>query len=246
MSRVAFVTGASRGIGSAIAVMLAQAGHSVAIGYRVSADKANAVVEMIRSAGGQAKSIQVEVSDRMSIREAFKKIATQLGQVDILVNNAAIAQEKPFDEITDEDWDAMFAVNLKGPFICSQEGLPWMIKRGWGRIINIVSIGGQWGGVNQIHYASAKSGLIGLTRSLAKVYSGFGITINAVSPGLVETDMSARELESTAGKDKVNNIPIGRIAKAEEIGATVVFLASDGASYITGQTLNVNGGMLFR
>ena len=120
-----------------------------------------------------------------------------------------------------------------------------MLKRGWGRIINITSIGGQWGGFNQVHYAAAKAGLINLTRSLSRIYSGQGITTNAVAPGLVHTEMSARELESEAGKEKVRSIPIGRIATIEEVAQVVVFLASDAASYITGQTINVNGGMYF-
>ena len=162
-----------------------------------------------------------------------------------MVNNAAIAQEKPFDTITDADWDHMMAVNLRGPFMSCQEVLPGMVKRGFGRIISITSIGGQWGGFNQVHYASAKAGLIALTRSLARIYSAHGITTNAVAPGLVQTDMLARELDSEEGKAKVRNIPIGRMATMEEVASVGVFLASDDASYITGQTINVNGGMLF-
>ena len=169
----------------------------------------------------------------------------KFGKINILINNAAIAQEKPFETITDEDWDNMMAINLRGPFILCQEVIPDMIEQGWGRIINICSVGGQLGGINQVHYAAAKAGLINLTKSLARIYSKNGITSNAVSPGLVDTDMAAQELTTPAGKEKVRNIPIGRIATAEEIANVVVFLASEKASYITGQTINVNGGMYF-
>ncbi|KKW45518.1 MAG: 3-oxoacyl-(Acyl carrier protein) reductase [Parcubacteria group bacterium GW2011_GWB1_57_6] len=164
---------------------------------------------------------------------------------DILVNNAGIADERPLESITDAQWDHLLAVNLRGPFIVVQEALPAMRAQKWGRIVNIVSIGGQWGGMRQVHYAAAKAGLINFTRSLAKLYSREGITSNAVSPGLVETDMSKKEMRSKAGKQKAAQIPIGRLTKPEEIAAAVMFLISDDAASITGQTLNVNGGMLF-
>jgi acetoacetyl-CoA reductase/3-oxoacyl-[acyl-carrier protein] reductase len=139
----------------------------------------------------------------------------------------------------------MMAVNLRGPFICVQECLPDMIECGWGRIINITSIGGQWGGFNQVHYAASKAGLINLTRSLAKLYSGSGVTTNAVAIGLVQTDMSAAELATEAGQEKVKAIPRGRLGTLQDIADTVAFLASDQADYITGQTINLNGGMYF-
>jgi acetoacetyl-CoA reductase/3-oxoacyl-[acyl-carrier protein] reductase len=164
---------------------------------------------------------------------------------DILINNAAIADEKPFETITDHDWDVMLGTNLKGPFMLVQDCLPGMLKRGFGRIVNIVSIGGQWGGMRQVHYAAAKAGLINFTQSMAKLYSKDGITSNAVSPGLVATDMTDNELNSEAGKQKAAQIPAGRIGKASEVAAAVSFLVSDGAAYVTGQTINVNGGMYF-
>jgi acetoacetyl-CoA reductase/3-oxoacyl-[acyl-carrier protein] reductase len=154
-------------------------------------------------------------------------------------------QEIPFLEISDKDWDQMLGSNLRGPFICTQEVLPNMLKNQWGRVVNIVSIGGQWGGVNQIHYASSKSGLIGLTKSLAKTFSKHGITFNAVSPGLIETDMTINELNSQQGKQKIHLIPIGRVGLAEEVASAVAFLVNPGSEYITGQTINVNGGMYF-
>lgn len=243
--KVALVTGGSRGIGRAIAIALAEAGAQVALTYKVKQDLAEQVIKFIGAKGGKAIAVQMAVEDRAKVRQAIDEIRDNVGPIGILVNNAAIAQEKPFDSITDADWDDMLAVNLRGPFICCQEVLTDMLKKRWGRIINITSIGGQWGGVNQVHYAAAKAGLINLTRSLARIYSQQGITTNAVAPGLVHSDMSARELNSEAGQEKVRTIPIGRVATVEEIAQVVVFLASDEASYITGQTINVNGGMYF-
>ena len=242
MNKIAFVTGASRGIGRGIALNLMKKGYGVAVGYRSNKDLAISVV----SGRENAVAVQVDIKNRESIRGAIVECASHFRQdIDILINNAAISQEKPFDMITDQDWDHMLAVNLRGPFAFSQEVLPGMIKKGWGRIVNIASIGGQWGGYNQVHYAAAKAGLINLTRSIAKIYSGCGITCNAVSPGLVHTDMSDRELASAEGKKKVQDIPAGRIGTVEEIADIVAFLISDRASYITGQTINANGGMYF-
>ena len=243
--KVALVTGGSRGIGKAISLALAKANGQVALTYKSNKDLVEEVVNTIIANGGKAMAIQMSVEDRISINKAIIEVKNRMGFVDVLINNAAIAQEKPFDTITDADWDYMMAVNLRGPFVCCQEVLPEMIKKGWGRIINIASIGGQWGGYNQVHYAAAKAGLINLTRSLAKIYSSQGITTNAVAPGLVGTDMSSNEIDSEVGKEKMRNIPIGRIATVEEIAKVVVFLASDAASYVIGQTINVNGGMYF-
>jgi acetoacetyl-CoA reductase/3-oxoacyl-[acyl-carrier protein] reductase len=242
---VALVTGGSRGIGRAIALALGRAGARVALTYRRRAGEAQAVVESIRAGGGEAIAVPLAVEDRDSVRRALAETRSRLGPVAILVNNAAVAQEKPFRSITDADWDLVLSVNLRGAFACAQEVLSDMLARRWGRIVNLASIGGQWGGQNQVHYAAAKAGLIGLTRSLARLYSGEGITANAVAPGLVETEMTAAELASPAGRAKVAAIPIGRVATPEEVARVVVFLASDAAGYVTGQTLSVNGGMLF-
>ncbi len=244
--RVAFVTGASRGIGRGIARALGEAGYAVAVGYAEKRADAEAVATSIAGTlEGEAMTAQCRIEERPSVQRALAEIDRRLGPVDVLVNNAAIAQEKPFDELTDADWDHMQAVNLRGPFVCVQEVLPGMLERGFGRIVNVASIGGQWGGVNQIHYACAKAGLIGLTRSLAKTYSGRGVTANAVSPGLVATDMSAAEIGSSAGRQKLAGIPCGRIGRIEEVAAAVLYLVEEEAGYVTGQTLNVNGGMYF-
>lgn len=243
--KVVLVTGGSRGIGQGIAEEMAACGYSVALAYSHSRELAEDTAQSIASSGGKAIAVHLAVEDRNSIRKAVGIIKTELGSINILVNNAAIAQEKAFESITDDDWDRVLAVNLRGPFACTQEVLPDMLTSGWGRIINISSIGGQWGGFNQVHYAAAKAGLINLTRSMAKIYSHTGITCNAIAPGLIATDMSAAELETEAGKEKVKNIPAGRLGNVEEVAATVAFLCTDGASYITGQTLNLNGGMYF-
>ena len=242
---VALVTGGSRGIGRAIAATLAMRGHVVALTYATSEREAREAAAAITARSGEALAVRLVAEDRHSIRTAVDEVRDTLGPIGVLVNNAAIAQEKPFLDITDDDWDLVLAVNLRGPFACSQEVLPDMLRRRWGRIINISSVGGQWGGMNQVHYASAKAGLNNLTRSLAKLYSAQGVTTNTVAPGLVATDMIANELDTAAGQEKIRNIPIGRIATADEIARVVAFLASDEASYITGQTINVNGGMYF-
>ena len=243
--RVAFVTGASRGIGAGIARALAAAGVRVALGYHRSRERAEALARELDPTGKAAVAVGLRVERRDEVRAALARIRAELGPVEILVNNAAIAQEKPFLEITDEDWDRMLAVNLRGAFACSQEVLPSMMERRFGRLIHLASIGGQWGGLRQVHYAAAKAGLIGLTRSLARVAAGFGITSNAIAPGLVATDMSAAELASEEGRAKLRGIPAGRLGRVEEVGAAVVYLASDEAAYLTGQTLNLNGGMYF-
>lgn len=240
-SKIALVTGAGSGIGRACALGLLAAGYRVACGYNQN----HAGAAKIAESHAGAFAVKIDIASRASVKRAMAASVKHFGRgFDILVNNAALVQEKPFETITDADWDRMLAVNLRGAFIVAQEGLPAMLKRKWGRIINITSIGGQWGGMRQVHYAAAKAGLINFTHSLAKLYSGAGITANAIAPGLVATDMIAKELKSKAGKNKAAQIPVGRIAEPEEVAAGVVYLASDAAGYVTGQTLNINGGML--
>jgi NAD(P)-dependent dehydrogenase (short-subunit alcohol dehydrogenase family) len=165
------------------------------------------------------------------------------GRIDILVNNAGILQQKPFLNITEEDWERVLDINLKGTFICIQEVFPVMQKQGSGSIINIASSGGQLGGTLAVHYAASKAGVICLTKSLARIGSAYGIRVNCISPGLIDTEMTRDEITSAAGIEKINQIPISRPGTADEVAAAVVFLASDTASYITGQTINVNGGL---
>lgn len=243
--KVALVTGASRGIGRGIATTLARAGASVVLTCKDNLGMAQECVAEIVTDGGKAIATTMDQASRDDIRAAMELARDTFGAPDILVNNAAMAQEKPFEEITDEDWDTVLGVNLRGPFALSQEAIPHMKEQGWGRIINISSIGGQWGGFFQVHYAASKAALINFTRSLAKIYGPDNITTNAIAPGLVATDMSARELESDEGQQKVAGIPLGRLGDVDEVAETVLFLASDRGAYLTGQTLNLNGGMYF-
>jgi len=234
-NKLVFVTGASKGIGKAIADAFSHAGYQVAYGYN------NTPVNDVNGF-----PVQVDIANRHSIKKAIEKSEYHFKtHISVLINNGAISQEKDFLTISDEDWENMLNVNLKGAFSFSQEVLPNMIKQGWGRIINITSIGGQWGGFNQVHYAASKAALISLTNSLAKIYSKDGITSNAISPGLVATEMTASELTTQAGKDKIKNIPMGRLGTSQEIADIALFLASKQSSYVTGQTINANGGMYF-
>jgi NAD(P)-dependent dehydrogenase (short-subunit alcohol dehydrogenase family) len=246
MNRVCLITGGSRGIGEGIVKNLSDKGYKVAFTFNNNNDFAHDLEHNLNANSGNVKSFQMSIENRKSVISTIRQIEDFFNSsISILINNAAISQEKYFEDITDLDWEKMLQVNLQGPFICSQEVLPGMVKNQWGRIINISSIGGQWGGFNQVHYAASKAGLINFTQSLAKIYSRSGVTTNAVAIGLAKTDMSNIELDSKAGKEKVKNIPIGRVSSIEEIANTVKFLCSEEASYITGQTINLNGGMFF-
>jgi NAD(P)-dependent dehydrogenase (short-subunit alcohol dehydrogenase family) len=239
-AKIALVTGAGSGIGKAAALALLEAGYRVACGYNSNRSGA----EQIQKAHPNAYAVKIDIASRASVKHAIASSVKHFGgNFDIVVNNAALVQEKPFEAITDADWDRMLAVNLRGAFIVAQETLPAMQARKWGRVINITSIGGQWGGMRQVHYAAAKAGLINLTHSLAKLYSGCGITANAVAPGLVATGMIKQELKSKAGKQKAAQIPVGRITRPDEIAAAIVYLVSEAAATITGHTLNINGGL---
>ena len=170
-----------------------------------------------------------------NIKEKFNE------DISVLINNAAMSQEKPFEDITNSDWEKMFKTNLQGPFFLIQNVIKKMSQNNFGKIINISSVGGQWGGFNQVHYAATKAALINLTMSIAKIYSNKGINCNAIAIGLVNTDMIANELQTISGKNKVKNIPIGRVGETQDVSNAVSFLISEKASYITGQTINLNG-----
>lgn len=234
------MTGASRGLGAGIARSLAGAGWTVAAGYRERADDAAAVAA---ACGDACFALRIDVSDAGSVRGAFAEVRERAGEPLAVVNNAGIADERPFEELGDDAWMRMLDVNLLGAVRCAREAIGAMRAAGFGRIVNVSSIGGQWGGRNQVHYAAAKAALINFTRSLSNLYAADGVTANALAPGLIATDMSAAELDTEAGRAKVANIPCGRLGTTDEVGAAVAYLCSDEAAYVTGQTLNLNGGM---
>ena len=237
--KVAIVTGASRGIGRAIAVMLAARGAHVVAAAR--GDNARGTVEAIQAAGGQATMVAADVTDAAAV-DALVAAAQQAGGVDILVNNAGITRDQLMLRMKRDDWDAVVATNLTAAFTTSQAVLKPMIKQRRGRIINITSVVGQSGNAGQANYAASKAGLIGFTKALALEVASRNVTVNAVAPGLIETDMT-KGIAEDAHKAWAEKIPLGRLGTADDIAAAVCFLASDEASYITGHVLAVNGGM---
>ena len=238
--RVALVTGASRGIGRAIAERLAAAGAVVIAAAR--GDNANATAEAIRAAGGRAEAVSLEVTDAESIKAVVAGTVARHGRVDILVNNAGITRDTLLLRMKREDWDAVIQTNLTAAFACAQAVLKPMLKQQAGRIINITSVVGQSGQAGQANYAASKAGLIGFTKALAQEVASRNITVNAVAPGLIDTDMT-RALPAEAQEALLARVPLKRAGTPEDIGNAVCFLASDEASYITGHVLAVNGGM---
>ena len=239
--KTVFVTGGSRGIGRAIADWFIKRDYNVIIGFYKNFEyKKSPLREK------NVFSAMVDIKNRKSIIDAINISENYFKTtIDVLINNAAISQEKDFNKISDKDWDIMLATNLRGVFSFTQEVIPKMIKKRWGRIINISSVGGQWGGFNQVHSAASKAGVINFTKSIAKIYSEYGITCNCVSPGLIRTDMSNREIDSDQGIEKISTTPIKRVGEADEVASAVGFLSKHSSSYVTGQTINVNGGMYF-
>ncbi len=240
-SRTAYVTGAGRGIGRAVALSLAQAGARVVAASNEPENNERVAAE-IREAGGQAYPLFVDMASPESIREAFRKAAEEFGPAQILVNNAGITRDALAVRMKKEDWDLVMKVNLEGAFIAIQQVLPDMMRRRWGRIINIASVVGLMGNAGQANYVASKAGLIGLTKALAQEVAGRNITVNAVAPGFIETDMTAR-LPEEVKQRMLNMIALKRFGRPEDVAAAVRFLASEEAGYITGHVLNVNGGM---
>jgi 3-oxoacyl-[acyl-carrier protein] reductase len=239
--RIALVTGASQGIGRACALELARAGATVALAARNEAKLAEAVAE-IEAAGGQAAAFSLDVANEESIKAGAKTMLDRFGKVEILVNNAGITRDGLMMAMKRTDWDDVLGTNLTGAFLLTQALLRPMLKNRWGRIINISSVVGRAGQAGQVNYASSKAGLIGLTRSLAREVASRGITVNAVAPGYIETPMTA-VLDKKQRAAMMAAIPLGRAGTDVEIAQSVAFLASDAAAYITGHTLDVNGGM---
>ncbi len=240
--RVALVTGASQGIGRTCAFRLAKEGATVAVAAR-NQEKLNELVQEITAAGGKAAAFALDVADEEQVKATVKAILTQFEKIDILVNNAGITRDQLVMRMKRADWDAVLQTNLTSAYLCIQQVIPSMLRKKWGRIINITSVFGQMGQAGQANYAASKAGLIGLTMAIAREVGSRTITCNAIAPGFIETAMTAvlsEEFKETA----VKQIPLGRVGSPEDVAGAVAFLASDDASYITGHVLSVNGGML--
>jgi 3-oxoacyl-[acyl-carrier protein] reductase len=240
--KVALVTGGSRGIGRAIAVELARRGAHVVLSYAGNEAAAAETVKLITDAGGKAKAVRFDVADSEACAKAVDEVVKELGRLDVLVNNAGVAIDGLLMRFKDDDWDKTLDTNLKGAFALMRAASRPMMKQKGGAIVNVSSIVGEMGNAGQAAYAASKAGLIGLTKSVAKELASRNIRVNAVTPGFITTDMTAA-LTAELKEKMVAAIPLARIGNSEEVAAAVAFLASDAASYITGEVLKVNGGM---
>jgi 3-oxoacyl-[acyl-carrier protein] reductase len=237
------VTGASRGIGRAIAIALGASGHAVGVNYVSRAEAADQVVCAIKDAGGEAVAIQGDVSKREDVDAIFRRVGEAFGPVTVLVNNAGITRDTLLLRLSDDDWDAVLDTNLKSAYMCTKAAVRSMLKTRWGRVINISSVVGITGNPGQANYAAAKAGLIGFTRAVAREVSNRNITVNAVAPGYITTDIT-ENLPAELKAKVLEAIPAGRFGAPEDVADVVAFLASDASRYITGQVLNVDGGFV--
>jgi len=241
--KTALVTGASRGIGRATALELAKAGAKVAVNFAGNHAAAQEVVSLIEAAGGQAMLVQADVGDAAAVDAMIKAVVERFGKIDILVNNAGITKDNLIMRMKEEEWDAVIHTNLKGIFNCTKAVTKLMMKQRYGRIVNMTSVVGVMGNAGQSNYAAAKAGVIGFTKSMAKELASRNITVNAVAPGYISTDMTAN-LPEQARTELQSQIPLQRLGNPEDVAAAVLFLVSPGADYITGQTIHVDGGMV--
>jgi len=240
--KIALVTGGSRGIGRAVCLKLAALGARVAVNYVSRPDAADDTVAAIKAAGGDAFAIQFDIGDAAQVEEAFKKLLADCGRIDILVNNAGITRDGLLLKMKEQDWDQVLNTNLKGAFCSIKAAYRPMMKQRSGRIINITSVIGFSGNAGQANYAAAKAGLMGLTKSAARELASRGVTVNAVAPGYIVTDMTG-ELSEEVKNKVLSEIPMGLLGEPEDIAGAVAYLASDEARYVTGQVIHVNGGM---
>ncbi|PZJ10905.1 3-oxoacyl-[acyl-carrier-protein] reductase [Staphylococcus aureus] len=242
MTKSALVTGASRGIGRSIALQLAEEGYNVAVNYAGSKEKAEAVVEEIKAKGVDSFAIQANVADADEVKAMIKEVVSQFGSLDVLVNNAGITRDNLLMRMKEQEWDDVIDTNLKGVFNCIQKATPQMLRQRSGAIINLSSVVGAVGNPGQANYVATKAGVIGLTKSAARELASRGITVNAVAPGFIVSDMTDA-LSDELKEQMLTPIPLARFGQDTDIANTVAFLASDKAKYITGQTIHVNGGM---
>jgi len=240
--KVCLVTGASRGIGRATALALAAQGGALAINYQTSKDQAESLCAAIHKAGGTCMIVQANIAHDDEVRRMADEIREKLGPVTVLVNNAGITRDKSFLKMTRMMWDEVMGVNLNGPFVITQALLPGMLEAGWGRVINLASVVGLTGNFGQANYAVTKGGIIAFTMTLAREVARKGITVNAVAPGYIETDMT-KDVPASVVEQVKGMTPMGRLGQPEEVAEAIAFLASPRASYITGQVISVNGGM---
>jgi 3-oxoacyl-[acyl-carrier protein] reductase len=240
--KTALVTGGSRGIGRAVCLRLADMGCTVGVNYVANPSAAQQTVQSIEDQGGKGFILQFDVADGDAVQKAIKAMAAEHGNPEILVNNAGITCDGLMARMKEQDWDAVLDTNLKGAFLCSKAVTRGMMKKRWGRIINISSVIGFLGNGGQVNYSAAKAGMIGLTKSMARELASRQVTVNSVAPGYIVTDMTSTLSEEIQGMIKAQ-IPLGSLGKPEDVAACVAFLASEESSYLTGQTLHVNGGM---